>query len=89
MPPQAQPALQAAFELLPSAWALTADRRPSGGVGRATAAASEEDLLSLGDLSWLAPALRWGVACAGEVVAAWATALCQVKSPCHSGLVHI
>lgn len=76
---QAQPALQAAFELLPSAWALAADRRPSG-AGRPAAAASEEDLLRLGDLSWLAPALRWGTVCTGEVSAAWATAMCQVRA---------
>ena len=75
---QAQPALQAAFELLPCAWALTADRRTCGG----RTAASEEALLSLGDLSWLAPALCWGVACAGEVATAWAAAMCQARRSC-------
>ncbi len=72
---QAQPALQAAFELLPSAWALAAGRRPAGG----KVTASEEDLLSLGDLSWLAPALRWGVGCAGVLATAWAAAMCQAR----------
>ncbi len=84
---QAQPALRGLFELLPAAWALVAERRPAPG-GRAAAAATEQDLLQLGDLSWLAPALLWGPAIgAAATSAAWAAALCQVRAVRHNTLI--
>lgn len=82
VPEQAQPALTALFQLLSYAWALVTDQRPCNmqeNSYRQGNSIDEQDLIKLGDLSWLAAALAWGPACATAAAAAWSGAICQVN----------
>lgn len=73
---QAQCALRAAFQLLPSIWALVSGRRSSS-----SGTISEDVLMALGDMSWLVTALLWGLQCPEALSKVWVSSLCQVR-PC-------
>lgn len=72
---QVRSVIKEAFELLPMAWVLISDQRPSS-----SRAFSEDVLVTLGDMSWLVQALLWGHNCPDDLSEAWINSICQVLS---------